>query len=155
MKTCRLCKTEKPKSEYHSHKTAADRMRSECKACTVGRNARKYLKAREACRKNQAEWRIRNPGYASKWNKQNRGRKNYLTMKRIADQLNATPKWLTKQQLKEIDQMYKNCPEGYEVDHMYPLRGKEISGLHVPWNLQYLTESENRSKNNRLIPIKE
>lgn len=58
------------------------------------------------------------------------------------------PKWADKEKIKEI---YMNRPEGYHVDHIIPLRGKLVSGLHVSDNLQYLTIYENSSKNNKFI----
>ena len=39
----------------------------------------------------------------------------------------------------------------YEVDHIIPLQGKNVSGLHVPSNLQIITQFENRSKQNSYI----
>lgn len=41
--------------------------------------------------------------------------------------------------------------EDAEVDHIVPLNGRAVSGLHVSWNLQILTRSENSRKGNRLI----
>lgn len=58
-----------------------------------------------------------------------------------------TPAWANKELIKEI---YKNCPEGYEVDHIVPISGIEVCGFHVEYNLQYLTKFENRKKRNKL-----
>ena len=70
------------------------------------------------------------------------------TSKRRATKLNATPKFANLDKIKEI---YKNCPKGYHVDHIVPLQGDNVCGLHVEWNLQYLTPYDNKSKSNKLI----
>jgi len=48
--------------------------------------------------------------------------------------------------INKINEIYRNCPPGYEVDHIIPL---SKGGKHHEDNLQYLTIKENRSKNNR------
>jgi hypothetical protein len=45
---------------------------------------------------------------------------------------------------------YDQCPVGFEVDHIWPLEHEKCCGLHVPWNLQYLSISDNRSKGRKL-----
>lgn len=57
-----------------------------------------------------------------------------------------TPKWSSKDRIYSI---YNNCPKGMHVDHIIPLRGALVSGLHVPENLQYLSAEENIKKGNR------
>jgi hypothetical protein len=61
-----------------------------------------------------------------------------------------TPKWADKKAIKEF---YENRPDGHHVDHIVPLRGKLVSGLHVPTNLQYLPVKANTSKKNSFTPL--
>ena|ERR1700744_5938552 len=80
------------------------------------------------------------------WRKANPGKLKALCAKRRAAKLRATPKWAD---LSAIQLFYINCPKGYEVDHVIPLQGKRVCGLHVLDNLQYLTKSANCSKGNK------
>lgn len=66
-------------------------------------------------------------------------KRKYLKLDRI-------PKWAN---LSKIKEMYKGCPAGYHVDHIVPLQGKLVSGLHVENNLQYLTAEDNLEKSNK------
>jgi hypothetical protein len=75
--------------------------------------------------------------------------------KRYAAKLKRTPQWLTKDHWKQINNFYLEAADRqkvtgikYEVDHIEPLQGENVSGLHVPWNLQILTKSENCKKGN-------
>ena len=67
----------------------------------------------------------------------------------------AAPPWLTREQWREMAEMYEMARAmtektgiPYEVDHIDPLAGKKSCGLHVPWNLQIMTATENRKKSN-------
>lgn len=90
--------------------------------------------------------RLNNPGSA-----------NFYNQKRHAAKLRRTPAWLTQDQFLQIKSIYSEAAEltkllgeWYEVDHIVPLQGQTVSGLHVPWNLQILTAKENGIKGNRL-----
>ena len=63
-----------------------------------------------------------------------------------AKSLSRIPKWVSEQEMTAIQLFYTNCPPGKVVDYIIPLRGDNVSGLHVLDNLQYLTMSENSSK---------
>lgn len=60
----------------------------------------------------------------------------------------AQPSWANEDKIKEI---YKNCPVGYHVDHIFPLQSDWVCGLHVENNLQCIPAKENLSKNNKFI----
>ena len=75
--------------------------------------------------------------------------KRFWAMKRVAAKKNRTPPWVDMDAIKDI---YMNVPKGYEVDHIVPLQGKLVSGLHIAENLQYLTKQDNWNKKNKFDP---
>lgn len=68
------------------------------------------------------------------------------TAAKKASKLDRTPRWAD---IKTISLIYSNCPEGYQVDHVVPLNGINVCGLHVENNLQYLTVEDNLKKSNK------
>lgn len=64
----------------------------------------------------------------------------------------ATPPWLTAEQRAAIVAVYAAAVQAkHDVDHIVPLQGKTVSGLHVPWNLQTLPPKLNRAKSNHHV----
>jgi 5-methylcytosine-specific restriction endonuclease McrA len=70
----------------------------------------------------------------------------------------ATPKWLTAEDKLEIRLRYRLAIEltrrtriQYVVDHIVPLQGESVCGLHVPWNMEVITQEENLLKSNKLV----
>lgn len=96
--------------------------------------------------------------YGKIWRLNNKDSRLLSKSKRRTAKMNRMPNWLSKEQIDEIKWFYKMSSfftqitgEQYDVDHIIPLQGKDISGLHVPWNLQILHHSENCSKSNKLL----
>lgn len=78
-----------------------------------------------------------------------------LNAERRAKKLQATPPWLTYEHRTLIYGFHRqslvlSITTGvpHEVDHIIPLQSMHVCGLHVPWNLQILTATENRQKSN-------
>ena len=93
--------------------------------------------------------RNKNPSYNEEKRliyKNNPGPAKANSAKRRALLKLAVPKWADLTKIKEI---YNNCPVGHEVDHIIPLQGKFVCGLHVENNLQYLSVKDNRQKYNK------
>lgn len=126
-----------------------------------GENKAAYLESLKTWRTENAprqralekKWQIANPERrreicreaTRKWGANNRDKTRINAAfwhKRLRE---STPTWVDRNAVKEF---YRNCPSGYHVDHIVPLNGDNVCGLHVPWNLQYLTPSENSAKSN-------
>lgn len=80
----------------------------------------------------------------AKYLQENSGIVNAQKARRKAKKLQASMQWGQK----GITEFYEGCPAGYHVDHIIPLQGKYVCGLHVLSNLQYLPALENQQKHN-------
>ena len=145
MKWCNGCKKYKELSEFNNDASKGNGLSSQCRDCTKV----KYLKWKKKSTKH-----IKN--YKLNYRKNNRAKLTAYAAKSRAIKIQATPKWLTKDQFRIIEDFYiiaytlsQETNIKYEVDHIIPLRGKNISGLHVPWNLQILSKKDNMVKGNR------
>lgn len=106
-------------------------------------NKEKVLEANQRYREANPE-KMRQ--FSKSWRTANRPHANALAAKYRSSKLRATPKW---SDLGAIAVIYKEAALlGLHVDHIIPLRGKMVCGLHVPANLQLLTKSENSRKSN-------
>jgi len=120
-----------------------------------------YLKNIEQQLQYAENYRNNNKDKIKQYNKEKFVKKPYLRVHyqrlRQAAKLKATPKWLTKEHLDLIKQIYKVAKETQNlykipmaVDHIVPLKGKTVCGLHVPWNLCIKTAKDNSVKKNKL-----
>lgn len=109
-----------------------------CSAC-YRRTYRKRRGGAAYTTKFTNKWRAANP---EKYRVYSR---HYSSFRR-ANKISATPAWVDLAALRDI---YDKCPPGHHVDHIIPLKGKNVCGLHVPHNLQYLPALENIKKGNK------
>lgn len=146
MKLCSRCKEQKSLDTFSRNAAHKDGYNNQCKTCV-----KDYKKTNQ----NKVS------SYQKKYNRiyqiKNKGKINALISKRRAIKLKATPMWLTEEHFKEIERFYVQAQDlklltglEYHVDHIVPLQGKNVCGLHVPWNLQVIPAKENMRKSNRL-----
>lgn len=119
-----------------------------------------YKKHADKIKERSAKRKVDRPTarlYAARWRAKNRAMCCFYSMKYYASKLQRTPKWLTEEQKQQILEHYKIAEwatkefgHKVEVDHIIPLQGEIVSGLHVPWNLQSMSKTLNASKRNKL-----
>lgn len=115
---------------------------------------------KDSCRAAIVAWSAKNPEkvklYAAKTKADNKGKVNAHTVKRRLAKINRTPKWLTTDDHWMIEQAYelaalrtKMFGFAWHVDHILPLQGELVSGLHTPYNLQVIPGVNNVRKSNK------
>ena len=149
-KLCVQCKQETFKKQYAKDKTRwlgyANNWRNRNRDA-VNNYAKEY-------RKNNPEKFLESQ---KKFVLKNAARRSENERARQARKTQAMPVWLTKEHLSSIRSIYKQAADWSKklgkkmhVDHIVPIKGKQVCGLHVPWNLQILAQSENCVKHARL-----
>jgi len=148
LKSCSSCKQDKPLDEFsfRAHNKSLQKG-GDCRDCR-----KKYREEnKEHLKDLKSKW-LDNGG--RQLNLDNQRRNKDIVYSRNAqyraNKIGATPPWADH---KAIAEFYRNCPVGYEVDHIFPLQGELLCGLHTHDNLQYLTVAANRSKGNKIYPL--
>ena len=174
-KVCTKCKEDKPLAEYYKKKKGKYGVDSTCKTCEKQRRKSYYEENKEHTLQQAKEWHESNreseTARMKKYRKENRGAvlnaqkawrdKNPAVMahhdsKRRSARLQRTPSWANDQLIAAYYMEAKRLEEltgiKFHVDHIIPLQGELVSGLHVETNLQLLPAHENMGKSNSFDP---
>lgn len=154
-KKCPKCGEEKSSSLFSKNKNRKDGLDWYCKSCKSEKDAARYKpeKRKEKYEKEvEAERQKRRDYYG-------RNKEKYFVSKakRRASLLSATPNWYSDLDSFILSEMYDLCKRRekslgipFEVDHVVPLQGENVCGLHWHKNWQLLPKTLNRSKGNKL-----
>lgn len=146
-----------------------------CYGCHKQANKEWYLKNKERQNSKAIAWQKNNPEKAkqsrrkyhsnnlekrrkqrSDWGKENKDKIRAIAARRKARKLDATPKWANKIEISNIYTLAHDIQERtgvpHHVDHIIPLQGKTVCGLHCEENLRVITAEENVRKKNKLLP---
>jgi hypothetical protein len=149
MKTCSVCGIEKPLDAFYKQSKGKYGVTSRCKLCLLEANKRHVKPEMQVIYsenwRNKGNNRERSLETNRNWRKNNLQYDAFRAATYRATKKKRTPSWAD---LNKIKLIYLNCPTGFHVDHIIPLRGIGASGLHIETNLQYLPAKENLSKRN-------
>lgn len=144
-KYCSDCDQVLETTSFSSNVTNWNKLSSICKSCDNSRGYQYKSTNKDKVKESYAVWY-----------EDNREIRAAASARRRAARLKATPLWLDASQKAEILDIYKKARQlqdstgiKHHVDHIVPLQGANVCGLHVPWNLQVITASENLHKSNK------
>ena len=142
MKKCSKCREEKDYGEFHKNRTRKDGHSPECRDCKNEAN-RAYLKTYERKENYHAVCR--------EWRQANKIQVNAAAARRRESIEVRTPAWAETEQIDYVYYAARVIQEVCggktpQVDHIIPLSGDFVSGLHVAGNLQLLSAKQNEAK---------
>jgi hypothetical protein len=174
MKKCSLCKEEKSLDNFRQRfRYNKYSPYSQCKAC----ESKVQVKRHQERFKADKDFREKSLKRLSDWGKENKARRLKADADRRREKyqkdlsyrasamstaasyrsqkLKAEPPWLSQQDKLRTKNIYETAAKisrvtgkPHDVDHVVPLQGENICGLHVWWNLAIIPASMNRSKSN-------
>ena len=162
-KTCKTCLVDKPVEEFYKQSTRGGYgVRGSCKDCD---NKKKleyrnklgetlYARKKQEYRRNIKARLLQKKAYRQA----NKGKIIALATLRKQYVKQRTPSWVGKEERWLIKEAYdlaalrtKIFGFSWHVDHILPLQGEKVSGLHVPNNLQVIPGVENIRKRNKVL----
>jgi hypothetical protein len=158
MKVCSCCKNELSAENFYKSSKNKDGLRGICKKCIKDQSAAYYSSNKEHYSEHRKEYYLNNKEEYrkrdKKWVSNNKGKVTAKVRQRELNKSKRTPFWADSQ---KIQSYYSVCSffnevngyTKYHVDHIIPLHGKNVSGLHVHTNLQIIPAKENLSKGNK------
>ena len=163
-KSCTKCGEVKPLEDFGVDKRIQSGRRTDCKQCNNAYKKKHYKENRDKYlarqkkhyednrEENRDKYLARNKKYQKKFPE----KKVALTAKYRAAKLERIPSWSNDDDIKAIRKIYARCRRinkltgvPHEVDHVIPMQGKNISGLHHSTNLAIIPAALNASKNNK------
>lgn len=154
-KICVTCQMFLTLHEFSKCSKSSNGLQSSCKECKK-ETQRKYRNSQKVFKLHDAHIRryihiIKKRLYTSSWKRENPGRVKEQVMKRKLKRSYCL--WANQEKISSIYAMSKFLTSvvgiKYHVDHIIPLQGKNVSGLHVENNLSIVRADYNLSKGNK------
>ena len=158
MKTCSHCQQEKPLDQFYK-RSDRDSYHSWCKSCKHESGKRWVAKNKDRHGELTRSWYAANKDQhlANSKAYYEANKSNYLEYSTARDERTkrATPPWCDRSAIRAIFARAKRMTQEtgiqHDVDHIIPLRGKTVSGLHIPANLRVIPSAENKRKAAKLL----
>lgn len=161
MKACNVCRLTKEPGEFHRRAASPDGVGYSCKDCARRRAQSHHTNNRVAANTARSARYRANPAHhqdvTRKWARENRGLMNAYAKACRLKREQRMPRWADFEAIAEVYVraafLTRILGEQFHVDHIVPLNGRDVSGLHVHTNLQILDAVENMRKQNNFSEV--